>query len=744
MSENIKQLLETFFQSVAIKKWAQCDEIIQKVNYIASVHSKFALYPKFLEAVLTYIRHGDLGLAAEQMNGILLKKLPDDLRWQVMKELAIVNGMLGEFQKTINLCERAIEIIPDSELTPKIKLRHNIAIALSFGFDQGDFSSQELEKAIHMIDTSLYILDALPASKTNQKLREEILNTKGIVLKSLDNLEDAEKNIRQSIEFYHESNNKLYASYGQNSLGEILQSKGASFWNEAEEAYKHALALHEQVDGEWDGVKVDILANLGELSRNRGNYQEALTYYQRAIRGAETLRGNITGANARAGFFSTLSSVYEHAILLCVALKKNELAFDLMEQARARSFVEIISQKKIDLPPTITQATLTFSEVQNKLKQTDLILSYFTTGQAPERSSDDKTPHYKRHRFPRATSLIFAVSTDGVEVSDTEIPPNEIQPQAKEPSFLLNPSISKSIYAALIKPFEVQIIGKERLYFMPHGPIHTIPLHALLAENGQPIVHENGPLILYSPSASILFQREKAETPVALETLRSCLALGYSGTGVNKIEQAEKNARHIASLWNGDAIVGTFPKIDRLIKESGRYRYIHFACHGKFNMDDPLQSELLLAENERLTAEMVISSLKLNCELVILSACETGMTRIHRGDEHDGLVRAFMIAGAKMVLTANWEIPDHSTAILMAHFHTLLKSGIEPAVALKEAQLYLKNLTVAEAEATYKRLQIGNFPNQGKRPDAIYFDQPAYWSAFTLKVRSQTSDSQDR
>ena len=114
---------------------------------------------------------------------------------------------------------------------------------------------------------------------------------------------------------------------------------------------------------------------------------------------------------------------------------------------------------------------------------------------------------------------------------------------------------------------------------------------------------------------------------------------------------------------------------------------IHLGAHGVARLDAPLFSYLRLADGH-LTA-LDCFDLELDCCLVTLSACESGRGFVSAGDEHIGLPRAFLYAGARAVLYSLWRIDDHATRILMQHFYAQLKSGLGRAAALRNAQLQM-------------------------------------------------------
>jgi CHAT domain-containing protein len=122
------------------------------------------------------------------------------------------------------------------------------------------------------------------------------------------------------------------------------------------------------------------------------------------------------------------------------------------------------------------------------------------------------------------------------------------------------------------------------------------------------------------------------------------------------------------------------------------YRYVHLATHGVVDLEHPRLSGLLLAEEKGSAEDGVlrlgeIYNLSLNADLVVLSACETGLGRVARGEGVIGLTRGFLYAGASSVLVSLWRVGDASTAALMADFYRELLAGKPATRALRQARL---------------------------------------------------------
>jgi CHAT domain-containing protein len=158
------------------------------------------------------------------------------------------------------------------------------------------------------------------------------------------------------------------------------------------------------------------------------------------------------------------------------------------------------------------------------------------------------------------------------------------------------------------------------------------------------------------------------------------LALPWAEREARMVGQREREA---TVLVRSDA---TEVQVKKLLDTVG---VIHFATHGDLSESDPLSSALLLVggggEDGRLEVREVFG-LDLHARLVVLSACETGLGKLSRGDEVVGLQRAFLYAGTPAVVTTLWKVDDRATFELVRAFYTRLDSA-NPVEALRQAQL---------------------------------------------------------
>ena len=178
--------------------------------------------------------------------------------------------------------------------------------------------------------------------------------------------------------------------------------------------------------------------------------------------------------------------------------------------------------------------------------------------------------------------------------------------------------------------------------------------------------------------------------------------LRRDGLGPLVFNQPEVN--FVTDLMSGRALLGKEATEDRFSLLAPQYNIIHLSSHGKFEDRNPDYSFLAFTEiedtleNERLYVRELYN-MRLNAELVVLSACETGIGHLQKGEGIESLARGFAYAGAKSLLTTLWQVNDEASLILMKAFYTHLNNGKPKDEALRLAKLdYIHNANIREAK----------------------------------------------
>jgi tetratricopeptide (TPR) repeat protein/CHAT domain-containing protein len=236
-----------------------------------------------------------------------------------------------------------------------------------------------------------------------------------------------------------------------------------------------------------------------------------------------------------------------------------------------------------------------------------------------------------------------------------------------------------------------------------------------------------------------------------------------------------------ATTWVGSD--ASEQRLDELIVQGKLrdYRLIHVATHGQVNAGRPELSSVLLARDDLpdppsqaergrkvYTGELTVDTIRrewrelrivdgnrrewrnvLDADLVVLSACVTGLGTESHGDGMLGFAQAFLSRGARCVVLSRWHVNDDATALLMQRFYQNLlgkrpglKKALGRAAALEEARNWLRNLSAKEAGAAVASLPRGTvapLPGAGKAPPVRPvppgekpYAHPFYWSPFVL------------
>ncbi len=233
------------------------------------------------------------------------------------------------------------------------------------------------------------------------------------------------------------------------------------------------------------------------------------------------------------------------------------------------------------------------------------------------------------------------------------------------------------LYDLLLAPLE-PLLGERALVIVPYRLLHYVPFHAL--HDGVEYVIERRE-VSYAPSAGVLnhLLHRPRRAP------RRAVLLGLPDEWTPRVREEVAAIAPLfsqATILNDDAAT-----MEHLRAALPSADVVHLASHGQFRPDNPLFSSIRLHDGWLTVRDAY--AMELNCELVTLSACETGVSAVAPGDELIGLARGFFRAGAPSLVVSLWTVDDAATAQLMTEFYSRLTAGDSPAAALRYAQRIL-------------------------------------------------------
>jgi CHAT domain-containing protein/tetratricopeptide (TPR) repeat protein len=524
-----------------------------------------------------------------------------------------------------------------------------------------------------------------------------------------------------------------------------LAQERAAFFQDKVEAYRKA---------------VDLLLRLEEADPTRGHAVEAFRYSERARARAFLDLMAEARLNVEAGIAPELLarqrelgqrlSEIQSRLIGAHSAKAAPAEIAALERALERADDDSLSLSREVRRLYPHYAELQYpeppplAEVQKLLGEKTLLLEYLV-GEEGSFLFAVRRDGYRVARLPAGPRLREAVSRLREAVSRPD--------RAALSTYV---SLAKRLHDELVLPAK-DIAGQvEEIVVAPDDILHYLPFELLLTTT-PPSAFRSDPRHLpylirdfrvsYLPAAGILPTLGRAMPP---ETPRKdLLALGdpsydrrESVPGregeaplrsafererpwmLRRLAHSRDEVTRIASLYPKDGVdllLGDEATEENLKADGrlGRYRILHLAAHGLLNESRPQFSGLVVslpqagpaalgrAHEDGLVQVYEIFNMKLNADLVVLSACETGLGQEIRGEGVVGLTRAFLYAGTPAVVVSLWKVADASTAELMVRFHHRLQGGDRsPSEALRRAQLDLV--------------------------DGTGFAHPYYWAPFVL------------
>jgi CHAT domain-containing protein/tetratricopeptide (TPR) repeat protein len=739
---------------------AACESILAALSACTVTDASYEPWRLLFAGILANEREHDWGegerlfqaaLAANRSHAPLLEA-------RAWLALGVTYHHLDRWQDSMVSCQRALKALTGLDKPLDVASAWiNMAISCGTGYAHGAFAASALREGTDYCQQAVAALAELPPGRERNSMEASLYNALGTLHSQAGQWREALAAFQRHFSICQEAGYLSRTGISLNNQGEVYERLGPDYVGQATEAHQAALAIHRQHGNIY--LEFQSLLYLASLSQTVGDAPQALAHYGAAIERAQAIRLGVSTAEARAGFFATVANAYAFAVLLAVELGRVALAFDLIESSRSRAFLDQLAAGTADLPRRQEAPTLTLDAVRAALPADVALLEYFTCGLV-EADDDGRSQgaavETGVRRLPPPTTLLFVVTAAEVAVHDLGLSPNDLLPRQRRAiteRHFLKPGIRRALYDRLVGPAAAQTAGKRRLYLVPHGPLHLVPFQALMAPDGETLLRADGPELIYGPSATALFGRpQRAREHPPSDASLICLALGFNGSDAQRLHFAEDEARSIATLLGGDALAGPASKREALFGRGMNARFLHISCHGEFDPAAPLQSRLHLGAAETLTAHDVLQGLQLQCDLVTLSACESGLSRVRRGDELMGLVRAFTLAGAQAVIATLWRVDERSTRVLMEKFYREVTAGASFAQALQQAQIFLRTLrretavqllaaspteeknalTIGEAASYLKGLAADPAPAALRGSVEFPFADPFYWAPFIV------------
>jgi len=677
-------------------------------------------------------RYSD-ALKSHQQALVIAKEVSDIAReWTALKGLGAVYYSLGQYAQALKFYQQALDI-QALDIFKQIDEAGKATTLTSIGavYNSLGQSTQSLK----------FFEQALVIHKQvgNKAGEATTLTSIGEVYARPGQYAQALKFFEQALVIHKQVGNKAGEATTLNNIGATYSSLRQ--YPQALNFFQPALDIRKQV-GDKAG-KATTLTSIGEVYNNLGRYLDAERTLIAAIAVLESMRPALTDAD-KVSIFETQADTYRLLQQALIAQKKTDKALEVAERSRARAFVELLAPRvSFDrtiqaniAPPTFEQIrqiaktqratlveysiTYNTSKVQGKGKwypelyiwvvkstgevafcKVDLNVDTNLAAVAEEARIAAATGRNRAAEQQEAVlSNLVRDTRDSISQESSNTAANFAAAGEATSTPRSKNQHLQQLHELLIQPIAdlLPTDPEGRVIFIPQGPLFLVPFPALQDASGKYLIEKH--TILTAPAIKVLeLNRQqwlralgKDMLVVGNPTMPSIpQAIGEPPQKLAPLPGAEQEAIEISSLLNTKAITGSQATETAIKQQMPRAGIIHLATHGL--LDDftggGVPGAIALApsgkDNGLLTANEILD-LKLNAELVVLSACDTGRGRI-TGDGVIGLSRSLISAGVPSVVVSLWKVPDEPTASLMREFYRQWQRHRNKAAALRQAML---------------------------------------------------------
>lgn len=615
-----------------------------------------------------------------------------------LNNIGFVNLKMGDYNTALEKFNQAIKIYQEqNDLWGLAGVYNNLAIMLQ--------SSGRTEKALEYYNNALSIYEQ---EKDQSNILVSLINI-GTIYFDL-------KNYSKAIEYYQkglELSRELHAS-DQEAACLLNIANAQNLMGKSEAAlmnYRTGFGIAKSLNN--PDLLWRFIAGLAENYETRGEWDKVVELNDTTLKILEGLRKTMPGDDYKTTFMAKERWVYEDIIDLLQTLNEKDkskgydlLAFRYNEQSKSRTLLELLGKNEM-----AESKPVSLEEVQALCPDRNTVILEYAVGDSSSSLWVITASAHQLFRLPARKALQEKIETIRFAMLD---------PKQSIPEFFTQAAFS--LYETLIKPAEQFLSKRSKIIIIPDGILNYLPFEVLLTENRKiderksysdmPFLVKRYP-ISYAQSASVLKTLiSQSSGPKKPEPeSRKLLAFGdplYEDTLLNpinkypRLEFSGKEIENIAAYFTGGSseIYLRNKATEENLKQNNeldKFNYIHFATHGLINEDKPDLSSIVLtsAKNsgeDGFLQAAEIFNLKLNADLVVLSACQTGLGKLVRGEGMVGLTRAFMYAGTPSVVVSLWSVSDMSTDALMGEFYrNLIKNKLSKTDALRKAQLTLIN-----------------------------------------------------
>ncbi len=632
----------------------------------------------------------------------------------IISNLGVVYQTLGQDQEALQYYQEALEIHRQFRDN-----RWQATILNNLGSIYEKLA--EYERALDSFQEAL----ALAEQEGDRIEKGRILNNIGRVSSKLGQQQRALQSLQQALMIRREIQDRPGEGTTLHDMGTVYRDLGQ--YEVALQYYNKALEMARKMSSRPQ--EGETLSNIGITLLKAGFELEATEKLLESIKIWESLRPGLTDEN-KVSLFERQAETYRWLQQALIAQNKVEAALEVSERGRARAFTELLASRLSESEVVQSPSHLEFEEIQKIAQHHNATLVEYSIingqlyiwvirpqGQLEFRIVDLSILESSLPMFAEKTRVAAAIGLNRSGENQSQVLPEfvrqtreQVETVSEADSSIMadmdrrNVRLHKS-YQLLIEPI-ADLLPKNpdsHLIFIPHGELFIIPFAALQDQQGTYLIEKH--TILIAPSIQVLdltYQHKKRlHQGVGLNTVvignpqmpSISTRPGEKPKPLDALPGTEREALAIAQMLKTEAIIGDRATEDAVIHKMPQARIIHMATHGLLNelkhLGLNIPGALALTptpKNDGLLTAGEIFNLRLNAELVVLSACNTGRGRITE-DGVIGLSRSFISAGVPSVVVSLWFIPDNPSADLMIEFYRQMQTLPDKASALRQAML---------------------------------------------------------
>ena len=712
--------------SIALKNYEKAVELARVTNNLKGENESLT------NIGIAYYEMGNYDKAFKYLNEALLidqkyfgqKEVSVDLNniGTTYRKKGLLSSEKEDFQKALKYFFDCLELINNlKETITEIRVLNNIGTVYS--------DLEKYDNALNYFKLALKLAENI----NDVEARSFIFNNIGIVYYNLGNYEESTKYSQSAIDLALEFKGKqiLWEAYlelakayeKQNKYLEALKNyrnsvsiiEGARSTIELEELKASYFGTDKRLEAYHN--MIDILVNLNKSAPQKGYDIEAFNYLERAkarafLDSLEVSEVSISQgvdfklSNREIQLSKEISSLYKKLLQSeSTPEQRNKISEDI------KNYEDQLDKLKLEIRMT--------SPAYADLKYPQII----TLKEVQGNLLDGKTAFFA-YSIGKDSSYGFAITQRGLKIFPIS-PRNKIQKKVTEYKKTISDKdnldfrVGYELYSELVRPGLDEKIQK--LVFFPDDILYFLPFETLLTQKNNRQWLINKYTIAYAPSISSLREIIKRAKNNGKRREKDLLAFGdpvydeggsgnneknsidliqnfYSPQGLKlfRLNYSGMEVQRIASLFRRTKEqVFLREKASEAVLKSQKledFKIIHFAAHAMIDDQKPARSLIVLSLNQDsrqydFVQMRDIYNLKMNSDLVTLSACQTGLGQFIRGEGIEGLSRAFFYAGASSVLMSLWAVNDQASYQLMERFYYHLRSSESIMEALQKAKL---------------------------------------------------------